>query len=118
MDGGYIGAGGNDVVRHLVVGEMTILPEALLIEGVADALSDAAFNLAGGEYGMDHFAYFLQSVKVGDVCRVGGGIDGDLGDVDGPGVSRVGFAAVGLIVPKDIARRFVAGFGIEFAVLS
>ena len=38
---------------------MSVAPKALFIEGVADALGDAAFNLSGGEDGMEDFAYFL-----------------------------------------------------------
>ena len=117
MDGGEVGAGGHDVVGHLVVGEVTVLPEALLVEGVADALGDAAFDLAGGEDGVEDLADFLESVEVGDGCRVGGGVDGDFGDVDGPGVSGIGFAAVGFVVPEDVAGRLVARFGSERAEL-
>ena len=93
------------------------MPEAFLVEGVADALRDTAFDLAGGEDGVEDFAYFLQGMEVGDARGVGGGVDGDFGDVDGPGVGGVGFAAVGLVVPEDVAGGFVAGFGPQCAVL-
>ncbi len=117
VDGREVGAGGHDVVGHLVVGEVAVAPEALLVESVADALGDAAFDLAGGEDGMEDFADFLERVEVGDGCGVGGGVDGDFGDVDGPGVGGIGFAAVGFVVPEDVAGGFVAGFGLERAVL-
>ncbi len=91
---------------------MAVDPEAFLVEGVADALRDAAFDLACGEDGVEDFSYFLHGVKVGDGGGVGGGVDGYFGDVDGPGVSRVGFAAVGLVVPEDALRGLVADFGL------
>ncbi len=117
MDGREVGAGGHDVVGHLVVGEMAVLPEAFFVERVADALGDAAFDLSGGEDGMEDFADFLQGVEVGDGCGVGGGVDGDFGDVDGPGVGGIGVAAVGFVVPEDVAGGFVAGADFERAVL-
>ncbi len=111
VDGREVGAGGHDVVGHLVVGEVTVLPKAFLVECVADALRDAAFDLACGEDGVKDFADLLQGVEVGDACGVGRGVDGDFGDVDGPGVGGVGFAAVGFVVPEDVAGGFVAGLG-------
>ena len=113
VDGWDVGAGGHDVVGHLVVGQMTVLPDALFVEGVADALGDSAFDLPGGEDGMKHLADLLQGVEVGDACGVGGGVDGDFGDVDGPGVGGIGFAAIGFVVPEDVAGGFVAGCGFE-----
>ena len=118
VDGWDVGAGGHDVVRHLVVGEVAVLPDAFFVEGVADGLRDAAFDLAGGEDGVDDFAYFLQGVEVGDLRGVGGGVDGDFGDVDGPCVGGVGVAAVGFVVPEDVGGRFVADADFEVAGLS
>ena len=60
VDGRKVGAGGHDVVGHLVVGEMAVVPEAFLVEGVADALGDAAFDLAGGEDRVEDLADLLQ----------------------------------------------------------
>jgi len=100
----------------LVVGEMTVLPEAFLVEGIADALGYTAFDLTGGEDGVEDFANFLDGVEVGYLGGIGGGVDGHFGDVDGPGVGGVGFAAVGFVVPGDVSGRFVAGFGFEGAV--
>ena len=117
VDGWDVGAGGHDVVGHLVVGEVAVVPEALLVEGVADALGDAAFDLACGEDGVEDFADFLQGVEVGDAGGVGGGVDGDFGDVDGPGVGGIGFAAVGLVVPEDAFGGLVADADFEVAVL-
>ena len=51
-----------------------------------------------------------KSVTVGGV---GGGVDGDLGDVDGPGVGGIGVAAVLVVVPEDVAGGFVAGLGLR-----
>ncbi len=73
--------------------------------------------LAGGEDWVEDFADLLQGVEVGDACGVGGGVDGDFGDVDGPSVGRVGFAAVVLVVPEDVSRGLIAGFGLECAEL-
>ena len=63
VDGREVGAGGHDVVGHLVVGHVAVLPDAFLVEGVADALRDAAFDLARGEDGVEDFADFLQAWK-------------------------------------------------------
>ncbi len=117
VDGWEVGAGGHDVVGHLVVGEVAVLPDALFVEGVADALRDAAFDLAGGEDGVEDAADFLEGVEVGDGGGVGGGVDGDFGDVDGPGVGGVGVAAVGVVVPEDVAGGFVADADFEVAEL-
>ena len=117
VDGGEVGAGGHDVVGHLVVGEVAVLPDALFVEGVADGLRDSALDLAGGEDGVEDAAHFLQGVEVGDGGGVGGGVDGDLGYVDGPGVGGVGVAAVGVVVPEDVAGGFVADADFEVAEL-
>ena len=114
VDGGQVHAGGHDVVGHLVVGEAALLVDTFFVEGVADALGDAAFNLAGREDGVEDLADFLQGVEVGDGSGVGGGVDGDLGDVDGPGVGGVGVALVLVVVPEDgcLGRELVAGGGL------
>ena len=117
VDGWDVGAGGHDVVGHLVVGEVAVLPDAFFVEGVADGLRDAAFDLSGGEDGVDDAAYFLDGVEVGDLRGVGGGVDGDFGDVGGPGVGGVGVAAVGFVVPEDVGGRFVADADFEVADL-
>src|SRR6202021_514905 len=112
---GNVCAGWNDVVGHLAVGEIAFAPEAFLVERVPDALGAAALDLPRREDGMDDFTHFLQGMEAGDAGGVGDGIDGDLGDVDGPGVGRVGFAAVGLVIPEDIRRGFVAHTNLEVA---
>ena len=48
---------------------------------------------------------------------VGGGVDGDFGYVDGPGVGGVGVAAVGVVVPEDVAGGLRSGRRLEVAVL-
>ena len=68
VDGREVGAGGHDVVGHLVVGHVAVLPDAFFVEGVADGLRDAAFDLALGEDGVDDFADLLHGVEVGDVA--------------------------------------------------
>src|SRR5262249_24316952 len=93
VDRWKIGAGGHDVVGHLGVGEVTIAPDALFVERVADGLCDAAFDLSFGKDGMEDAAYLLHSVKVCDGGSVGCRIDRDLGDIGGPGVGGVGVAS-------------------------
>src|SRR6266446_6623264 len=94
---------------------MAVVPEALFVEGVTDALRDAAFDLACGEDGVENLSYFLDGVEVGDAGEVGGGVDGYFGDVDGPGVGGVGFAAVGVVVPEDALGGLVAHADFKFA---
>ena len=64
--GGRSALGGHDVVGHLVVAHQAVFVLALFVERVADALGDAAFDLALGEDGVDDFAHLLQGVEVGD----------------------------------------------------
>ena len=104
MDGREVRGGGHDVVGHLVVAHVAVLVDALFVEGVADALGDAAFDLALGEDGMDDLADLLQGVEVCDRGGVGAGVDGDLGDVDGPGVGGVGVAVVLCRRPRRCRR--------------
>ena len=49
-------------------------------------------------------------------ARVGKSVDGDLGDVDGPRVGRIGVAFVLIVVPEDVAWSLIPGFGDEGAV--
>src|ERR1035441_7392635 len=116
VDGWQVGGGGHDVVGHLVIAHQAVFVLALLVQRVADALGDPAFHLAPGEDGVDDLADLLQRVEVGDLGHVGEGVDGNLGDVDGPGVGGVSVAAVLVVVPEDVAGRLVAGFGDERAV--
>ena len=69
MDGRQVGAGRHDVVGHLVVAHQAVLVVALFVQRVADALGDAAFDLALGEDRMDHLADLLQGVEVGDLAE-------------------------------------------------
>src|ERR1019366_1727561 len=93
-DGREVGGGGHDVVGHLAVAHEAVSVYAFFVESVADALGDAALNLAPGEDGVDDLADLLQGVEVGDLGRVGESINGDLGDVDGPGIGGVGVVPV------------------------
>ena len=88
VDGRHVLGGGHDVVGHLVVGHVAVLQDDLFVERVADALRDAAFDLAGGENRMKDAADFLHGPELFDLGGVGDGVDGDLGDVDGPRVRR------------------------------
>jgi hypothetical protein len=57
-------------------------------------------------------------MEVGDLGRVGESINGDLGDVNGPGIGGVGVAPVEVVVPEDVGGGLVAGFRDERAVVA
>ena len=99
----------HDVVGHLAVLHAAIAPNHFFIERKTDALRDAAGDLSRGENGMKHFADFLQRDEIVDGNAVGREVDGDFGDVNGPGESGVGFAAVVFIVPKNAFGLLVLG---------
>src|ERR1700685_748982 len=82
VDGREVGGGGHDVVGHLVVAHEAVDVDAFFVERVADALRDAALDLALGEDGMDDLADFLKRVEVFDLGGVGERVDGDFRDVD------------------------------------
>ena len=69
-----------------------------------------------GEDGMEDLADLLEGVEVCHGGGVGAGVDGDLGDVDGPGVGGVGVAFVLVVVPEDVAGCLVAGATFEGAI--
>ena len=96
---------------------MAVFVDALFVEGVADALRYAAFDLAFGEDGVEDAAYFLEGVEAGDGGHVGVEVYGYFGYVDGPGVAGVGVAAVEVVVPVDFGGGFVADGGSELRVL-
>src|ERR1017187_9407268 len=85
---------------------------------VADALGDAALDLAPGEDGVDDLADLLQGVEVGDLGCVGESVNGDLGDVDGPGIGGGGGASGLVVVPENVGGDLVAGFRDERAVVA
>ncbi len=108
-NGGKIGGGGHDVVGHLAVLHAAIPPNHFFIESKTDGLRDAADNLSRGENGMKHFADFLERDEVFDGNTVGGGVDGDFGDVNGPRESGIGGAAVGFFIPNNVFGLLVLG---------
>ena len=108
--------GGHDVVGHLVVGHVAVLQDDFFVERVADALRDAAFDLAAGEYRMKNAADFLHGPELFDFGRIGDGVDGDLRDLHGPREGGIGFAAIFLVVPEDAGRGFVAAQRNDFAM--
>ena len=66
---------------------------------------------------MENLAYFLQGMELRDDGGEGGGVDRDLGYVDGPGVRGVGVAHVLLVVPEDVLGGFVSVEDFEVAEL-
>ena len=115
VDGRHIFGGGHDVVGHLVVGHAAVLQDDFFIERVADALRDAAFDLASGKNRMNDAAGFLRGPELFDFGGVGDGVDGDLCDLHGPSEGGISFAAILLVVPEDAGRRFVAAKRDDFA---
>ena len=87
---------------------MAVLQKHLLIESVADALCNAAFDLPAGKDGVEHAAHLLHSPEFFDFGGVSHGIDRDLRNLDGPRKGRIRFAAILLVVPEDTWRRFVS----------
>ena len=83
----------------------------LLVERVADALRDAALNLARGHHRMQHAAHFLHGPEVFHFGRVGHRVDGDLRHVDRPRIRAVCFAVILLIIPINARRSFIAAHG-------
>src|SRR5712692_5456952 len=63
-DAWYVGGGGHDVVRHLVVDHAAFLPVDLFVERAADGVRHAACDLSRGEHGMDHRARFLHGNEI------------------------------------------------------
>ena len=86
-----------------------LLPNHFFVQGEADGLRDAAFDLAGGENWMEDFADFLQGDEIVDGYAIGREVNGDLRDVDGPGVCGVSVAAIFFVVPEDVGRAVRSG---------
>ena len=105
-DGRDIGRGRHDVVGHLAVGHAAVFPDHILVQRIADALRDAAFDLARREHRMDHRADFLHRDEIVDARFKRDGVDADFGHIDRPGESAVGIALIVVVVPEDARRRF------------
>jgi hypothetical protein len=116
-DRGQVFRRGHDVVGHLVVDHAPVLPDDLFIQRIADCLGNAAFDLSRGENRMDYLPNLLQGNKVIDGDAVSCRVDGDFSHVHRPGIGRIGLAAVQLIIPKNIGRRFVAAERLQLAEL-
>ena len=89
----------------------------VFIERKADALSNAAFDLAGGEQWVDHPPALDNRGEVCGPCPVLDEIDFDLRHIATPGVSGVSLAAERFVIPMDFGWRFVSNVDFEFAVL-
>src|SRR5436305_54967 len=114
---GDVGGGRDDVVGHLSVRHAPALPHDRFVERPADALRDAALDLPGGEYGMNHAAHLLHGDEVFDARFIRHRVNAHLGDVDGPSVSAVRVAAVALVVPLYVFGLPVLREDFERAVL-
>ena len=105
--GGKIHRSGHHVIGHLRVDHAAFLPHHIFVERETDALRDAAFDLSRCENGIDHLAHFLHRDEIFDANFGGARVHGNFGDVNRPGVSAVGVAAIIFIVPVQIARMFI-----------
>src|SRR5271168_4257706 len=115
MDGRNVHGGGHDVVGHLTIDHAAFLPDDIFIKSETDALGDAAFDLSGGEDGIDDFTDFLDGDEIFDADFGGAGIDGNFGDVDGPGIGAVGVALIFRVVPMKIGGMLILGEGLQRA---
>ena len=92
------------------------LPQHLFVERIANALGDAAFDLARGEHGMRTRPDLLHGPELFDLSGISNGVDRDLRYVNGPCKGGIGFAMILLVVPEDAGRRLIAAEGDDFAV--
>ena len=99
--------GGDEVVVQV----LGAAGEVFLHQRQADALGDAAFDLAFGEGGVDGAAEVVGGGELEELDRAEGGVDGELGDLGAVAVDGVGGAlAVGV---ERRGRRVVAFLGGE-----
>ena len=91
--GGDVCAGGHDVVGHLVVGECGRCARGTSRRGrkpMPCATPPSIWPAA--RIGWRTLPTSCRGVEVGDAGGIRGGVDGDFGDVDCPGVGGIGFA--------------------------
>ena len=99
--------GGEEVVHEGGVEELTVFVEAeLFVEGVADALGDAALDLPFEDHGVDDDAAVVDDDVALDFDEHGFGIYFDYHGVDTAG----GCATFGAKVVGGFEARFGAGF--------
>ena len=84
----------HDVVRHLRVGHPPVTPHDVFVQGIANGLRHAAFDLAGREDRMNHGAHFLHGDEIINMCLERGQVHAHFGDVDRPGIRAIGIALV------------------------
>ena len=108
--------GRHNVVGHLVVGHVAVLPDDFFVERVADALRDAAFDLPCGQHRMQHAAHLLHRPELLYLGGIGDRVHCDLRHVNGPRIRGVRLAVILLIVPVDAGRRFVTAQRRNFAM--
>ena len=106
-DLGDVADGGDEVVVQV----LGAAGEVFLHQREADALGDAAFDLAFGEGGVDGAAEVVGGGELEELDGAEGGVDGELGDLGAVAVDGVGDAlAVGV---EGGGRRVVAFLGGE-----
>ncbi len=112
-DGREVHGRRHDVIRHLAILHASVLLVNFFVEREADRLRHASGNLPGCENRVKHLADFLYSDEIFHGHAVGGEVDFDLRNVNGPGKCRIGFAAVFLVIPENAAWGFVTRVGLE-----
>ena len=108
MNWGHIFCGGHNVIGHLIVGHVAVLPNDFFVERVSDALRDTTFDLSAGEDGIEHAAHLLHRPEVFHLGGIRDRVHGHLRNLNGPGIGGISFAAIFLIVPENVGRRFIA----------
>src|SRR5579872_709976 len=92
---------GHDVVGHLAVGHAAVLPHNILENSVSDALRHAAFDLSGGENGVNNAADFLKRDEIVHADLEGGCVHGHFCNVHRPRERAISIATVGVVIPID-----------------
>ena len=113
----HIGRSGNDVVRELTILHRSLFQNDIFVERQADALGNAAFDLARRQQWVDHPATLHNRDEVGGPSCAVDEIEFDFRHITAPAVGGVSFASVCLVVPMDFGRRFVSNKDLEFPVL-
>src|SRR5581483_318999 len=106
----------NDVVGHLVIGHVAVLPDDLFVERIANALRHAALDLPFRQHRMQYTTHLLYGPEILNLSRVSHRIDGNLRHINGPRISAICLAVISLVIPIDSWRRFIAAERFHFAM--